>query len=186
MAAKKKSIELPRPKLTAYQVQQVISLIESTRQRLKDADPEIEKDEALFRDMLDGESDVIDTMREFGRAYCEKIAYAEATHERVLDLQEREARFKRQAEAIKGAMFAMLQAAGLPSLPDTDFTAYTQAGREKLAEDLEEHLEELPDIYIRTEKKLNKELITQHLKQGIEIPHAALNNAPDVFVIKRK
>jgi hypothetical protein len=187
MAVKKKAAgPLPGPVLTPYQAKQIMATVEATRQRLLDIDPDIEQDAKLYLDMLDGESDAVDIMREFGRAYVDNNTLAEATATRIADLQARKARFDRRADAWKGALHALCQVAGIPGLPDTDFTAYTQSGRQKLKDGIEDRLDELPEIYVRTTREPNKSLILAHLKEGIEVPGAELDNGPDIFIIKRK
>jgi hypothetical protein len=184
--AKRPKSGIPAPTMTPYQREQIEAMVTAARARLLEADPDIERDQGLFIDMLDGECDGIDFMRQLGRAYVDCKAWIDATEDRIDDLKARKERWEKRANIYKGTFYGLLQVAGLPGLPDTDFTAFSTEGRQKLNDDVDEHVLELPERYVVVERRVNRALLLQDLKDGVEVPFASLDNGRGAFVIKRK
>lgn len=186
LMAKRSKGELPGPNITPYAMQQIAAVIDSVRARLLEADPDIERDAALYIDCMDGESDAVDYMRKLGRAYLDCKAFEEAIAERIAALRTRQERVTRRKEAYKAALYTLMNIAGVANMPDTDFSAYTSAGRERVNEDIDQHIDELPARYIVIEKRVNKALLLEDLKADVKVEHARLTNGSDVFTIKGK
>src|ERR1700752_1329191 len=103
----------PRPP-SRCQMEQAMSVLLSVRKRLLVDDPEIEADERLFSDMLEGEGG--DAMAGLGsglRAAVHAESMAEAAGERAIELKQREIRYTKRAEQLRGAAVAAFYALGM-------------------------------------------------------------------------
>jgi Siphovirus Gp157 len=185
---KRAGADIPSPRLSKYAMEQMAAVVGAVRARLLEADPDIEEDERLYLDSLDSESEAIDFMRDLGRQYLDCLAFADAIKARIENLELRKARWERRAEARRAALFTLMQIAQLPKLPDTDFDAGFNEGRQKVNEDIEDHVDSLPTRYVKVSvtKKVDKKLLHNDLAAGIKVEHAYLTNAEPVFQIRKK
>ncbi len=78
--------------------------------------PELQDDEQLLRDALEGETDFDRVMPKLLNQFLDRVAMKEATASQLSDLRERASRFDRNADALKLLMFRLLNAAGLSKL----------------------------------------------------------------------
>jgi hypothetical protein len=116
----KTHIPPPPPSLAPWQQEQAATLIRSVRERLLAEDPDIAADPNLWRDMLDGESDAIDLIRNLVRASIDADILAEATRKRQAEIA---SRAERRKLAFRAAAMGLMELAGLTRLPEPDFTA---------------------------------------------------------------
>src|SRR4051794_17683117 len=116
------------PVLSGYQQEQALAMIDAIRARLLAEDPDIAHDETLRRDMIDGETDAIDILRSFVRASIDADKMAEAAKNRAQEVAQRAARFARRKDAFRAAAFALMDVAGIRSVPEPDFLARVQDG----------------------------------------------------------
>jgi hypothetical protein len=186
LKAKRPKGFIPTPNITSYGLMQIAAVIDSVRARLLEADPDIERDNALYIDCMDGESDAIDYMRQLGRAYLDRKAFKEAIGIRIANMKVRYEREERQEVLCKGVLQTLMDVAQIPKIPDTDFYAGFYDGHPKVNEDIDEHIDKLPERYVVTKRSVNKALLLEDLKKGVKVEHAYITNGAEIFTIRGK
>lgn len=164
-----------------YALEQAMSALLATRQRLLQEDPDLASDERLFSDMLEGESgDAMDILHRVLRSAVYAEDMADAIGSRIDDLKVRHARFVGRSQALRGAAFAALDALGLPKLELPDLSASVRAGQPAVVITDEAAL---PDEMFRTTRAPNRTAIGEALRAGTEVPGAGLsNNLPSIQI----
>lgn len=182
-----KSQSSPPPTLSPYQQEQAATLIRSVRARLLADDPDLADEPDLWRDTLDGESDVVDLIRNLVRASIDADLLAEAARKRQAEIAGRAERAERRKQALRAAAFALMDLAGIARLPEPDFLARIQAGQPHLS-DL--NADALPAEYVEVEVTVTrrplKDRLLADLKAGQAIPGAALLSGMPFLVVTRK
>jgi hypothetical protein len=125
----KTHIPPPPPSLAPWQQEQAATLIRSVRERLLAEDPDIAADPNLWRDMLDGESDAIDLIRNLVRASIDADILAEATRKGQAEIASRAERAERRKLAFRAAAMGLMELAGLTRLPEPDNPTLPRASR---------------------------------------------------------
>lgn len=174
------------PVLSPYQQEQAIAMVDSIRERLLAEDPDIANDPELLRDMIDGETDAIDILRSFLRASIDADKMAEAAKNRASEIAQRAARFAKRKDAFRAAAFALMDVAGIRSVPEADFLARVQDGKSRIADSLD--VNKLPDEYVEIEivRKPKMGKILEDLLAGETIPGADLANGVPFLVVQSK
>lgn len=161
-----------------------MAVLMATRRRLLEEDPEIEADERLYGDMLDGESGnamgIIDAML---RAAIHANDMKAAAHTRSEILADRAERYANREATIRGAVFAAMDTLGLKRRELPDVTASIKAGTQSLA--ITDELA-VPDNYWRITRTLDKAAIKAALKAGDTVPGAELSNGLPSLQIRSK
>ena len=150
---------------------------------LKAAYPEVADDADAVRDMIEGETRLHEVLGYVLRSILDDEALATATRERIRDLQERLKRTEFRAERKRAMCQAAMETAGLTKLEGPECTVSVSARKPKL------HVydtDELPDAFIRTERKPDNTAIRSALEKGETVPGAALNNAPPSLTIGKR
>ncbi len=182
----KTHIPPPPPSLAPWQQEQAATLIRSVRERLLAEDSDIAQDPDLWRDMLDGESDAIDLIRNLIRASIDADILAEATRKRQAEIAGRAERAERRKLAFRAAAMGLMDLAGLTRLPEADFVARIQAGQPYLGQlDLDALPSDYVDVEVTVTRRPLKDRITAALKAGQTIPGAQLRQGSPFIVIKR-
>jgi Siphovirus Gp157 len=142
--------------------------------------PELDTDEILRADMIDGETDTIAIMRELERNRAEALANAEALAATIEQNKNRMARFRRQEMLIRTMMFRLLQAGQLRKLvlPEATLSIATAPARVVITNE-----DQLPDDYWRIKREPDKERIKLALITAAVVPGAELSNSPDYLRI---
>jgi hypothetical protein len=180
----KTHIPPPPPSLAPWQQEQAATLIRSVRERLLAEDPDIAADPNLWRDMLDGESDAIDLIRNLVRASIDADILAEATRKRQAEIA---SRAERRKLAFRAAAMGLMELAGLTRLPEPDFTARVQAGQPHLGQlDLDALPPDFVEVDVTVTRRPLKDRLLAALKAGQPIPGAQLRPGTPFIVISRK
>jgi hypothetical protein len=159
---------------TPYALEQAMSVLMAVRSRLLEDDPDLADDERLMADMLEGESDdALEVLHRMVRASLHAKSMAEAAKQRAADMDARAARYARRDAALRGGVFAAMDALQLRKLEQPDFTAGVSAGTVAVVITDETAL---PDEFMRVEKSPNKTAIGAALKGGATVPGAELSN----------
>ena len=165
-----------------WQLEQAMSVLLSVRRRLLDDDPDIGNDERLFAGMLEGESgDAMDVIDNVIRASIEAASRAQAAKDIADHAAERAARYKRRAEALRGAAFAALSALDLRRLERPDFTATIGNGQRAVVITDEAALDRR---FIRVTEAPDKAAIAAALKAGETVEGATMQNANPVLTVR--
>ena len=147
------------------------------------ADPDYAFDADLLRDTLDSETSAVDVLRRVVRFVLDSDALADAAKTRLTDLAGRKTRYERRSEQARATALAMMEALGMRSLPDPEFTASIGAGRlgVVIVDDAV-----LPETFVKTERRPDKALIGAALKAKQDVPGAVLSNGPATLTIRSK
>lgn len=167
-----------------YQLEQAMSVLLSVRQRLLEEDPDIADDERLMTDMLEGETgDAMEVLHRMVRAALHAKSMSEAAKLRAADIITRADRYAKRDSAIRGAVFAAMDALGLKKLEAPDFTTGISAGTASVIITDEAAL---PNEFMRVHREPNKTAIGAALKGGAEVPGAELSNGLPRLTVRTK
>jgi hypothetical protein len=145
------------------------------------ANPELEQDEVLRLDMIEGETGALELIDLLIAAEREAMSIEEAVKILQDRLAIRQARFANRRGAIRKYLMQLMEAAGLKKVERPAATVSIAAGRPKVVV-TEPDL--LPDYYCRIKREPNKDAIGKALKEGVErIPGATLSNPEPVLRI---
>ena len=133
--------------------------------------PELETDEELRADAIEGETDAHKIISRALEARQEAETLAGAIKAREVDLSARRSRYERKSDAMKSLIRSIMQAAQLSKLTLPEATLSITSPRQTV---VVEDLEALPQGYFKTVKQADKTAIKSALEQGNEIPGAVL------------
>jgi hypothetical protein len=161
----------------------LLPLLASLKAQLAAIHPDVESDEQLLTDVLDGQTDSLDVLREIVRSAIHHETLAEALNARISTMRARRDRLEAHGAACRNVVRAGLAELGLRKLEDSEFTAVLRDGPPKV---VISDLEELPDAYKRVKIEPALTAIGRDLKAGEQVPGAALafSNTP-VLAISR-
>jgi hypothetical protein len=175
--------EISRPP-SGYRVEQAMAAWASARGRLLAEDSGLEGDEASLDELLGAaEGDVEDILARLLRAARDAKAMAEASAGLIEDMQARKARFARRTEAFRATAFAILDALGRSKVELPDLTASIRAGQPSVQITNED---EIPDLYVRVERHIDKAVIKSVLRSGEDVPGATLTNSPPTLTLRTR
>lgn len=145
--------------------------------------PELEADEALRHDMVEGSTDLHRVVQRALDHKLEAKTMVKAMAERKSDLAERTARWQRRDDAMGVLIKGLLDVAGLEKLTLPEATISITRGRESV--DVVD-VDALPQGYFAVERKADKTAIGAALKAGETIPGAALKRGDDSITVRTK
>jgi hypothetical protein len=170
----------------AWRVQQIVSLARQTLDSLREIHGLVidDEDEALAALAEEG-VDVETVLSRLGRAALDARADVEAANARLTALAGRRDRAARREEVLRETLLAALQAVGMKSHKDAEFSASWRHGK--------------PKLLITDETRLPADLITQKitlvpdreairaaLDAGELIPGASLSNGNSILTLRTK
>lgn len=158
------------------------AILEQQIKALLEIYPELAEDELFRSDMIEGSTDLVEFLRELEHKRQEAVTMTEAIGETVERLRQRQQRFHRRDEAIRGLMFKMLQVAHLRKMELPEATLSIRLGVPKVIVTDEAAL---PDEFCRIKREPDKVKIKTGLLDGA-IPGATLSNAEDTLAIRIK
>lgn len=145
--------------------------------------PELEEDENLRADTLEGETDINNVLAKLVQEREAAYAMAEGVKVPVNDLRERKARLERRGDGYGEAIERVMSAAGLSkvTLPSATISV-SQAAPSVVIEDETK----LPDRFIRTKREPDKAAINAAIKEGLEIPGVVVSNGGSRLTVRVK
>jgi hypothetical protein len=168
---------------SAWTLQQVMSIAQATLARME-ADGTLDTDEVALMDALRQEvPEVDDVLVRLLRAMGEARANAVAVGERVKSLEDREARYVRQAESYRAAVSDIFDALGMTKWRHAEFSASVSERRPGVSITDEAAL---PDEFVRIERKPDKAKIKEAIARGAHVPGVTVENNPPVMTIRTK
>jgi hypothetical protein len=168
---------------SAWTLQQVMSIAQATLARME-ADGTLDTDEAALMDALRQEvPEVDDVLVRLLRAMGEADANAETAKARMDALALRRARFQRQHDACRAAVYAIFDALGMTKWKHAEFTASVTPGRPGVVITDEAAL---PDAFVRVERKPDKALIKSALDSNLPVPGATISNGLPTLTVRVK
>jgi hypothetical protein len=145
------------------------------------AHPELEQDDVLRLDMIEGETNALDLIDLLIAAEREALSLEEAVRTLQERLAIRQARFANRRGALRKFLMQLMEAAGLKKVERPAATVSIAAGRQKVVITNEQLL---PDQYVRVKREPDKEALRRSLMLLEEdIPGATLSNAEPVLRI---
>jgi hypothetical protein len=143
--------------------------------------PELEEDDVLRQDMIEGETGALELLDKLIEAEREAKGLGEGTLIAVARLEERKYRFAQRQIALRKYIMQIMEAAKLKKAERPAATVSIAAGRPKVVIIDETRL---PDFCVRIKREPNKEAIAKAFKEGNrEIPGATLSNPEPVLRI---
>lgn len=145
--------------------------------------PELEKDETLRADTLEGETDINNVLAKLVQEREAAYAMAEGVKAPVNDLRERKARLERRGDGYGEAIERVMSAAGLSkvTLPNATISV-SQGGPTAVVEDEAA----IPDRFIRIKREIDKVAINAAVKAGEEIPGVVVSNGASRLTVRVK
>ena len=168
---------------SSYAVMNAVNELEQVRDQLVAICPDIEQDEALFADMLEGEAgDSLRIIEHLIDASVESDALADAVTARQKDLAERKVRFEKRRDAYRTVALQVLERINLRKLERASWTASIRALPPPV------HIDEtvLPEVWWRTKREPMKAEIRKALLAGDPVDGAQLGNAATGLSIRTR
>lgn len=139
------------------------------------ANPELEEDDVLRLDMVEGNTNALELLDELIRAERNAKALAEGINSEIDRLVKREARLLLRQQTIRKYMMQLMEAAGLKKAERPAATVSITTGRPKVIITDESQLH---DCFWRVKREPDKTAIAEALKfQGAVVPGATLSNS---------
>ena len=168
--------------VSAWRVEQAIVAWQSARARLLADDADLAHDEAALTELLGTEDgDVRDILARLLRGARHAKTMADGAAVQIEEMQGRKARYQRRAEAMRATAFAIMDVLGEKKIELSDLTASIRAGQPSVVITNEN---EVPDIYVHMERKIDKQVIASVLKNGGCVPGAELSNTPPSLTVR--
>ena len=135
--------------------------------------PELEEDDVLRLDMIEGETTALDMLDKLIGAEREAKGLQECVASEMDRLNKRMQRFADRQRLLRKYMMQLMEAANLRKVERPAATVSIANGRPKVVI-IDESL--IPPAYIRTKTEVDKESIGKTLKAMGEVPGATLSN----------
>lgn len=178
----------PKPP-SSFQMEQAMSALMSARARMweswwnEEGDPTIDDEEAK-EEFASVEGNAIDLLHAIIRAAIYATDMAKAADERAKAIIERRDRYKRRAEALRGAAFAAMDVLELKRCELPDLLAVVAAGQPSVIYTNEERIP--AEFRIPQPDKIDKAGISAALKNGHAVEGAELRNGLPTLQIRTK
>ena len=143
--------------------------------------PELADDETLRADVLEGETNFHAVLTRIVNSERDADSLAKAVAGRISDLQARKSRAERRKDAMRGLMFRLLKAAGVPRVTLAEATI--SIGRKAASVEIfDEAL--LPKVYVRVSTSPDKAAIKEALQAGADVPGAKMGEAGEQLSVR--
>lgn len=146
--------------------------------------PELQEDEVLRADMVEGETEAFDFLRIIERERQEAAAMAGALAENIAQIGLRQERFERREKAMRVLAFKIMEAADLRKAELPEATYSIRNGQQKLVGDIP--ADHVPEQYRRVKIEVDRAAIKDALKNGSVIPGFELSNAEPSLSVRTK
>ena len=169
---------------SGYKVEMAIAAWMSARSRLLSDDNDLAHDEQALAELLGDETGTVDEiLGRVLRAARHAKSMAEAAGEMIEDMAARKARYVRRNDALRTTAFAIMEALDRRKHEMPDMTVTIRAGQPTVVITDEDAI---PDIYVRTERKVDKATLLSALKSGHTVEGASLSNGIASLSIRTK
>jgi Siphovirus Gp157 len=142
--------------------------------------PELEEDEQLRADMLEGSTAAFDVLTRLVALEREADSMSKARAARISDLQALKGRADRKKEAMRALMLRIMKAAGIKKAPLVEATVSVSKGRDSV-EIVDE--EALPDNVVKVVRTPDKGLIKEALALG-PVDGARMKTGDDMLTVR--
>ena len=168
---------------SSYALTRAMGELMAQRERLLAIDANIDDDAKLLADMLESETgDALQIIERVIEASIDADTMADAAKLRKLDIAERQARFEKRRDTLRGIAQQALEALNLQRLERPTWTASLR----KLPAPLIVDEEALPEQWFRIKREPMRAEIRKELAGGNEIDGALLGNSSTSITIRTK
>ncbi len=175
---------------SSYRLMEIVALAQATLSHLREYDGQVIETEDELRAGLTEEGISIDEIiTRLGRAALDAKAYVGMISQRMSDLQSRMDRANRRKEVIRNTLLQAMQALGLPSYHDPEFTASVRMGEPKV---IVTDVDALPthcvvhQVVKTPDKDAIREAISDAASIGKDVPGATLSNGVAILTLRSK
>lgn len=144
------------------------------------AHPELEDDDILRADMIEGETGINDFLSEIVRKIGEAESYSAGLQTYIDQMHRRIGRLEGRITALRSLIFKIMSAGDLKSVKLAEATLTIRAGTAKVII-VDEKL--IPTLFMRVKREPDKKLIKEALLAGSPVAGAELSNAEPVLSI---
>jgi hypothetical protein len=143
--------------------------------------PELEDDEVLRMDMIEGSTDAVEFLRWLENTRQEVAGQLAGINDRIYQLQDRRDRFENREKRLRELMFGLLQAGQVRKLelPEATLSVKSTPAHVVIYDPAE-----LPDDYWRVHREPDKQKIKEALITAAVVPGATLSNSADTLSIR--
>lgn len=143
--------------------------------------PWLSQDEDFRRDVLEGETSGMETLRKIVIALAETQWMAASIAETIERLSERRKRFDRRADALRSLAYRIMAAADLTkvTLPEATLSLLRPPPKVVITDEAA-----IPPAYLRTMVQPDKIAISKALKSGEPVAGAALSNGEPALSVR--
>ncbi|MBX5010869.1 hypothetical protein HJB67_12980 [Rhizobium lentis] len=159
----------------------VVANLEAEIDALLAAFPDLQEDETLRADMLEGETNLGAVLTRLLGHEREAASMVTAIKKRADELDARKKRQERRQAAMRALMMRLMKAANLPKVPLTEATVSITKGRDSV-EVLDEAA--LPARFLKVVKSPDKTLIKAALDAGKKVKGAAIKTGDDTLTVR--
>jgi hypothetical protein len=145
--------------------------------------PEMEEDDSLKADMIEGSLDVEKVMSRIMSHLFEAEEMLDGMKPRFEDLTERKKRWERRKEFCRALAQRVLEASGRPSIQLPEATISKGVGRDSVEIT---DINSLPQGYYASERVADKKAIKAAIDAGTDIPGAAVKKGEPSIVVRTK
>lgn len=145
------------------------------------ANPELQDDEILKLDTIEGATEVKELLEILVSQIAASNAMADGIKLYENTFRARRERFERRAESIRGLIFSVMQAAELKKFPLPMATLTVSNGQQRVIITDETAI---PERFMKIEQTPRKNDIKSAIAQGETVPGATLSNAEPVLTIR--
>jgi hypothetical protein len=135
--------------------------------------PELEQDDVLRQDMIEGETNALELIDKLIEVEAETRSLEGGLEELIKKLDDRAVRFAKRRTALRKYIMQIMEAANLKKVERPAATVSIAAGRPKVVI-IDES--QIPDAYWRIKREPDKEAIGTTLKALRDVPGATLSN----------
>jgi hypothetical protein len=146
--------------------------------------PELQEDDQLRADMIEGETDAHEFLRMLERMRQEACSMAGALATNIAQIEGRLARFERREQAVRGLIFKILDAANQKRLELPEATLSIVNGQQKLLGEADPA--SLPDSLCKIKREIDRKAVKEAIKTGQTVPGFTLSNAEPHLAIRTK
>jgi hypothetical protein len=144
------------------------------------ANPELEEDEVLRADSVEGQTGAFEFMSRIIRMIGATQAIIAGTAAYIHELQDRKVRLERREHSLRSLIAKILNTADIRKAELPEATVYIKAGVPAVVI-INEH--EIPDEFWRVRREPDRTRIRAALKAGEHVPGTALSNAEPFLAI---
>lgn len=145
--------------------------------------PELEDDEALRADVIEGETDAMRIIERALNEQREAETMVGAIKAREIDIAARRSRYERKSDAMRQLIRAVMKAAKLDKVSLTEASLSLTRGRQTVGID---DLDALPQGYFKTIRQADKAAIKASFDAGEPVPGAILVTGAESLTIRTK